>query len=64
MKPISILCDTVLVEHINIFSPVWKADISFSEKWTLYKCIRSAVCERLLLYLVVAEKGSILFFNG
>lgn len=38
------------------FSAMWKADISFSEKWTLYECVKNAMCERLLLsYLVVAE---------
>lgn len=38
------------------FLPMWKADISFHEKQTLYECVKSAMCERLLLsYFIVAE---------
>lgn len=56
MKPISILCNTVLVEYINIILPMWKADISFNEKQILYECVKNAMCERLLLsYFILAE---------
>jgi hypothetical protein len=39
------------------FSLMWKADISFSEKQILHKCVKSIMCERLLLsYLEIAEE--------
>lgn len=55
MKPISILCDTVLMEYISIFLPVWKAAISFNEKQTLYDASKVPCMRLLLSYLIVAE---------